>query len=109
VVVSDEIIINRLGGRCVCQNKNCQAVYSSLKGSSLASQKFMTCDLCSSALVRRNDDDVATIKNRLRSYYEYETPLLNFYNQRGRSVHELNVDKDINVVFEDFKELVGVE
>ncbi len=101
--ISDEQVIVRLGGRYTCQNKECQAVYSLIKGSSLAPQKNMSCDVCSVSLERRKDDGAVAVQERLKGYYKHEQALLDFYKESGQMVHELNVERPLNMVFDDFK------
>ena len=62
----DALLINRLSNRVVCQNKDCQAVYSLAEGSLLKPRKDMVCDLCGSPLGRRKDDEISTIQERLQ-------------------------------------------
>ena len=105
--ISDESVINRITGRLVCQNKNCQEVYSLHQGARLPAEQ-MKCDVCLSALGRRGDDDLETIKDRLQTYYKHEQDLLNYYTQLSFETNELKVEKQLEQVFEDFKKLVGI-
>lgn len=107
--LADEAVIERLYGRAVCTNKDCQMVYSLAKGSSLAPKQDKICDKCSSLLERRADDTIETIKDRLATYYHHEKPLVNFYADHGRMVHELDVNKQLDQIFKDFTNVVGVE
>jgi len=107
--LSDESIIARLCGRYICQNKDCQAVYSLLKGSSLAPAVRGLCDLCDAAIGRRKDDEEEAVRERLNVYHRHERELLSFYQELGVNVYEVKVDKALNDVFEDFKEVVGLD
>ncbi len=51
----DTTIVERLASRFVCENKDCQKVYSVADGA-LQPHKMGKCDDCSSSLVRRSDD-----------------------------------------------------
>lgn len=104
--VSEQTIISRLINRLVCSNKKCQAVYSNLKNSSLVSKDLMSCDACSSLLIRRSDDNEEVIKERLEIYNKNEEDLLNFYKSLGLNLIRLDVDKSINEIFEDFRKTV---
>ena len=44
--IPDSQLITRINGRLMCQNKECQAVYSSIKGSDQASKQSMVCEKC---------------------------------------------------------------
>jgi len=105
--ISDESVISRICGRLVCQNKDCQEVYSLNPGARVPSQE-MKCDVCSSDLGRRNDDAVAAVTDRLQTYHKHEQDLLNFYAQTLFEAKELTVEKHLDEVFEDFKKLVGL-
>lgn len=107
--ISDKSIMARLCGRYVCQNKDCQAVYSLLPGSSLAPKYKNICDKCDMAIGRRKDDEEDAVRERLNIYHRHEEQLLDFYRQIGRSIHEIDADKSLNQVFEDFKNAVGLD
>ncbi len=104
---SDEVIMQRLLGRFVCENKDCQAVYSSHASSALTPQKSTICDICSSKLIRRDDDEEATIRKRLSTYYGYEQSLVDFYQRHGQEVVKINVEKQLDKVFEDFTKIIA--
>jgi adenylate kinase len=102
----DSTIVERLATRFVCDNKDCQKVYSGAH-TALQPQKIGKCDDCSSALVRRSDDHFDTIKERLKTYHGYERNLLEFYENNGHPVKEINVERPLFEVFEDFKKMIG--
>jgi adenylate kinase len=106
--ISDEKVIDRVLNRCICENASCQAVYSLLQGSSLSPVKVMTCDLCSSQLVRRTDDVPASIRERLETYHQHAQELIDFYLDSGHSVVELNVEKPLDEVVKEFKRALCV-
>lgn len=99
-IVSDEEIIRRLENRFVCENKNCQAVYPPFA----AAVKKMICDLCGEKIIKRTDDTMEIIKNRLKLYSEYRDDLLTFYKSKHVKIDILDVEnKTIDQVFENFK------
>lgn len=106
-IISDDSIIARLGGRYICQNKECQAVYSLITGSVLNPKKGMGCDKCDSLLMRRPDDEADAILERLKIYHHHEQAL-DFYIKNKQEVLEFDVEKPVLQVFEEFKELVGI-
>lgn len=74
----EEEIIERIVNRRVCTN--CKTVYNlKLK----PSKKEGICDICGDKLVQREDDNVETIKSRLKTYFEQTSPLINYYEQKG--------------------------
>lgn len=79
LVVSDEIIIQRILNRATCSNKECGAIYNTkFKPSKVAG----ICDVCGSKLTIRTDDNEDTIKNRLEVYRENAKDLISYYKER---------------------------
>jgi len=107
--VPDGVVINRLSNRCICSNKDCQAVYSMAEGSPCRPKKDMVCDLCESSLHIRSDDTIETIKERLGIYHEYEDAMLGFYAKQGSDILEVHATKPLVEVFEHFKSIAGLE
>lgn len=77
--VSDAIIIERMSGRRVCEV--CGSSYH-LKNKK--PQQEGICDKCHGTLVQREDDQLDTVKNRLKIYYEQTKPLENYYKNQGK-------------------------
>lgn len=77
--VPDEVIINRMSGRRVCEK--CGASYHIV---SKQSKVEGVCDACGGKLVIRKDDEPATVLDRLKAYHEQTEPLVDFYRQRGK-------------------------
>ncbi|MCK4651352.1 nucleoside monophosphate kinase [Candidatus Babeliales bacterium] len=100
-IISDEEVIKRLTNRFVCQNKNCQAVYPPFA----PAVKKGICDLCGEKIVRRKDDSVEVVKDRLRQYPRYKDDLLSYYKKTDLLVESFDVEgKSIENVFKSFKE-----
>ncbi len=104
-VIPDEIAIDRICNRYICQNKDCQAVYSANAQSGLAPRNGMACDQCDSALCRRRDDTRETVMNRLKMYRDFEIDILDSLQEKNK-LFEVDVDRSINEIFETFKETV---
>ena len=79
IEVQDEVIVNRLSGRRVCEN--CGRPYHVV---SLKPKVDGVCDDCNGALVQRKDDQIDTIKNRLDIYHKETEPLVNYYKAQGK-------------------------
>jgi len=79
IEIIDEQIIERLGGRRSCPD--CGAVYHVR---SKPSKVEGICDHCNTALVIRKDDEPATIRNRLHTYYQETAPLIAYYEKRKK-------------------------
>lgn len=76
LVVDDNVIIKRLGGRREC--KVCAAPYHVDFNPSL---KEGICDKCGGELIQRPDDIPETIKERLSVYHKETEPLIEFYKK----------------------------
>lgn len=77
---SDEILEERITGRRVCPNKECNFVFH-VKFA--PPQKEGICDNCQTELVHRTDDKADVVKKRLNVYTEQTQPLIDFYRQKG--------------------------
>jgi adenylate kinase len=106
--IPDEVIVGRLSGRLICKNSECQAVYSTIEGSSLQPKQSMVCDACSTPLGQRDDDQLTAVRERLAIYHRHERDLVNFYREIGQPVIEINAERPLQHVFEDFKHVVGL-
>ena len=76
--VSDETIMERMGGRRVCPK--CGATYHIV---AVPPKKDGVCDECGSELITRKDDAPETVKSRLAVYHKETEPLKEFYRSRG--------------------------
>lgn len=74
--IPDQPLIERLTGRRVCPKCNGTFHVNSLGGSAV-------CPVCAGTLVHREDDQIATIQNRLRVYHEQTSPLIGYYEKQG--------------------------
>lgn len=108
LLIDDDQVVARLTGRFICSNDKCQAVYSLIEGSGLKPKRHMACDACASALVRRSDDTEVSIRERLKAYHLHEDKLLDFYRSHGQEIIDLDVQKPLSLVFEDFKGRLGL-
>jgi len=106
--LSDDEVVQRLCSRFVCQNKDCQAVYSAVPYSDLAPKQEGICDVCSGQLGRREDDSELSVRKRLEIYHKHEQELTDFYQLSGRDIIKLNAGAQLNDVFDTFVQQVGV-
>ena len=93
----EEEIIERIVNRRVCSNQECKAVYNIILN---PPKEENICDKCGSKLIKRKDDNVETIKNRLETYFKQTSPLVEFYNEKGILQTE-EVSAKINKLGED--------
>jgi len=78
VVVTEELVQKRLGGRRSCGK--CGEIYNIF---SMPPKKEGVCDKDGEALVVRPDDQPETIKKRFVEYRDKSEPLIAYYTKRG--------------------------
>lgn len=103
--ISDDKLVKRLTARRICQNKDCQAVYSVLN-QALKPLKEGICNACGDTLMQRDDDKEDVVKLRLKVYHQHAQNLLDFYKESGLIIKHIDVDKPLQKVFENFSGLV---
>ncbi len=79
--IADEVIAGRLSGRRICAN--CGATYHMEHHKPNTEGK---CDLCGGELIRRKDDEPATIAARFEVYHAETAPLKGYYANTGKLV-----------------------
>lgn len=101
--VSEEVIIERLSNRRICQE--CGEIYN-LK--SLPPEEEGVCDECSGELYQREDDKPEVIKKRLEEYKKRAEPILEFYRDKG-VVEDIVFEEErpIEEAMEEIKTLVN--
>ena len=87
LLVSDEVIVDRLGGRREC--KACAAPYH-VKFN--PPEKEGVCDKCGGVLITRADDVPDTIRQRLSVYHKETEPLIDFYKKKDILVNVIGRD-----------------
>lgn len=93
--VSDEAIVERMGGRRVC--KACGATFHTKYN---PSSKGDMCDVCGAELLMRDDDKPEVVLNRLNTYHKETEPLKDYYNGKGilKSVKGLGSVEEITAL-----------
>ncbi|MBN1176406.1 MAG: adenylate kinase [Dehalococcoidales bacterium] len=79
IKVSEGELLKRLSGRWIC--RQCQAPYHEVDSPPKVKG---VCDRCGGELYQRADDNVETIKNRLKVYFGETAPLIDYYKQAGK-------------------------
>lgn len=90
LLTPEEEIIERVVNRRICSN--CKKVYNLVLN---PPKKDGICDDCGSDLEARADDNEETIKNRLQTYFEQTSPLVDYYNKKG-NLYSATVSQSIN-------------
>lgn len=95
--VDPEVIVKRLSSRRVC--RGCGAIGSVNDGDA--------CKKCGGEMYQRDDDNEATVRNRLEVYEKSTSPLIDYYKGKDLLI-EVDGDRDPNVVYEDVKRALGL-
>lgn len=78
--VPREEIVARLTSRRTCSNSTCQAIYNTrFKPSKVEG----ICDICGSETIQRDDETETAILQRLDTYDEQTSPLVEYYKNEG--------------------------
>ncbi len=99
--VSDQTVSDRISGRLQC--RSCGFVTSVSAGN--FSERSI-CPYCEGPLVRRNDDDLTVLQNRLKEYHAKTEPLAEFY-ENASMLHRIDGNRDREKVFEDISRLMS--
>ena len=78
ISVPDDELVRRISGRRMCQKAG--HVYNIFTNKPKHDE---VCDIDGSRLIQRDDDNEATVRNRLDVYNELTAPLEGFYDERG--------------------------
>ena len=93
--IEEDEVIKRLTGRRNCEK--CNNVYNIYFSPPV---KEGVCDVCGGKLVQRSDDDEETVRERLRVYKEKTSPLIDYYNKKGR-LYKIDANGDLEKVEEE--------
>lgn len=95
IVVDPEVIIGRLTSRRTC--RECGRITNASEGDA--------CSACGGELYQRDDDNEATVRNRLEVYARSTAPLIDYYG--GKDVlSEIDGDRPVDVVWADVKRVL---
>lgn len=108
LVVSEQIVKDRVIHRVICSNKDCQAGYSLSAGSAFYPKQDNVCDKCGAPLIRRADDSGISVESRLDSYRLNEGQLLSFFEESGYPVVNLEAGLEAEVVFDNLMRILQV-
>jgi adenylate kinase len=99
--VAEEAVISRLSGRRLC--KECGTGFHV---EFIPPKKEGLCDKCGGELYTRDDDQIDSIKNRLKVYADSTEPLINYYTKKGL-IKDINAGQKPDDVFTDVKTIIG--
>ena len=94
--VDFEVIVKRLTSRRMCRDCNY-----------IGTAADETCPKCGGEMYQRDDDNEATVRNRLDVYEKSTAPLIDYYRGCDLLV-SIDGDRDPNVVYADVKKALGL-
>ncbi len=103
LVVADDEIVKRLLARRVCPV--CGRVFNLITS---PPKNDTICDDCGVELVKRQDDNEVTIRNRLKVYREETAPLINYYRSKG-ILKEVDASRQPEAIFSDIVEIISAK
>lgn len=95
IAVPREKLMARLTGRRIC--RSCGASFHVVFN---PPKQEGVCDSCGGELYQRDDDNEATVGNRLDVYEAQTQPLIDYYANKGQLIN-INGDQEIKQVMED--------
>lgn len=103
LVIPDEEVVRRIGGRRCCSNLKCGVCYNvNFRPPQVAD----TCDRCGSTLVLRDDDKEETVRRRLGEFHKNTDALLMHY-RRQNLVRDVAATDPVDVIFENILAALG--
>ena len=93
----EDEIIERIVNRRVCSNQECKTIYNLILN---PPKQEGICDKCGHKLIQRKDDNVETVKERLKSYMEVTNPVVEYYEKQEK-IYTALVSQAINKLGKD--------
>lgn len=100
--VKEDILRKRIVGRLLCPN--CNAIYND-QIENMNSKEKGVCDICHSALIKRDDDNIDTFNNRYNTYIKETRPLIDYY-ERKNILYTVNSENSANNVFKSIENII---
>jgi len=102
--IDDRVVAERMTGRRSCPK--CGAVYH-LKN--LQPKADGICDNDGTKLIQRHDDSPEVVAKRLKTYHQQTEPVVDYYNENGRTVFDVDAndgaDEVSDLIFEELDAL----
>jgi adenylate kinase len=98
--VSEETVRDRISSRLQCRSCG----FTTSAGSAKFAERPV-CPYCDGPLVRRNDDDLAVLQNRLAEFKSKTQPLTSYYEKMSIS-RRIDGNRDREAVFSDIVRLI---
>ena len=101
LIVSDQVIIDRLSGRRVCPDCNGTFHIKYLEDKNV-------CPACGGKLIQRKDDEAQTVLNRLEVYRRQTEPLISYYVKKGL-LRDANGEGGLDENYAEVLEALGIQ
>ena len=99
--VEDDVILQRIVNRQVCEN--CKKIYHKIN---MPTKISGICDDCSGKVVTRKDDTEEIVQDRLKTYYKQTAPLISFYEKDDKVMtHYIDASNSIDFIM---KTVIGL-
>jgi adenylate kinase len=98
--VPSEELVARISGRWIC--RQCQTPYHTVNSPPKIAGK---CDKCGGKLYQRSDDTEATVRERLKVYFNQTAPVLEYYRKK-RNLLEVDGRRNIETVTADVLQIL---
>ncbi len=95
--LSEDNIIKRISGRKSCPS--CKAIYPANKNNDI-------CDKCKTTLIKRVDDNVDTIRKRMKIYSEETFPLIEYFTNKDK-IFEIDGRENIETIHSRIMRIVS--
>lgn len=98
IIISSELLMDRLCGRRVCRECGESYHVSSLK-------EALLCKKCGGSLYQRDDDNPETVRLRMETYERETAPLTEYYRKKGKLMI-FKSDAPAEVLFEEISKAI---
>ena len=103
--IDEDVAKQRILGRMQCPK--CKKIYNNASLDLKPIQDGI-CDTCHISLVKREDDNEQTIRNRFKEYLKHTKPLINYYEDKHLLYH-VDGRQDMKEVFKAIEGIIGSE
>ena len=106
LLLDDGTVVQRLGSRFVCKNKQCEKIYSANPNAQMMPEKEGICDQCGGQVGQRKDDVPEVILERLKVYHQHAQSLLDFYKSAGYEIVNIDADQPVVDMLHQFEQKI---
>jgi adenylate kinase len=101
IVVDEKVLLERITGRLTCPI--CGTIYNIYSN---PPKNDRVCDFDGAALVQRADDTVEVFQERMRSFEQKTSAVIEYYREHGNRFAEVDGDRPIDEVTQSIREML---